>query len=55
VDQGRLWVPIEIDGAILGMLLRLRWLAERDERDHRAIKAAIEHMLEDTARSDRYR
>lgn len=40
---------VELDGDVIDLLVRLRWLAEKDAADRRAVGRAISAMLRDTA------
>jgi hypothetical protein len=42
-------VGVEIDEQLLGLLIRLHWLQERDAADRAAIAAALARMLADAA------
>jgi hypothetical protein len=48
--DGRTVVGVEIDARVLELLVRLRWLAERDAADRGAVGQAIAAMLQDAAR-----
>jgi hypothetical protein len=47
--HGLMPVTIEVDSAIVAMLVETRWLAERDAGDKAAIGHAIERLLADAA------
>ena len=50
---GRIVVPVEIDGEVLTLLIRTRWLLERDSTDARAIGEAIGAALAASALLER--
>ena len=43
--DGKVVASVEIDGEVIGLLLRTGWLLERDAGNSRAIGAAIARML----------
>jgi hypothetical protein len=49
LKAGIVVAPVEIDGAVLDMLIRLRWLVERDAADRGKIGEAVARMLRDSA------
>ena len=42
--------PVEINGDVVAMLVRLRWLSERDVHDKDTVARAIAALLADTAK-----
>jgi hypothetical protein len=48
--NGRAVYPVEADGDVVGLLIRLHWLDERDASDKAAVGRAIARMLADAAR-----
>ena len=48
--DGVMTVMIEIDGAVVDMLARLRWLERRDVHERAEIARAIAAMIADAAR-----
>jgi hypothetical protein len=49
-EAGRACYAVELDGAVINMLVRLRWLAGDDATDKCAVGKAIARMLADAAR-----
>jgi hypothetical protein len=47
--HGRMVVPVEIDGDVLGMLIKTGWLAERAAGDRGAVARALGRMLTDAS------
>jgi hypothetical protein len=50
VAAGRVVIGVELDAAVLDLLVRLRWLDERTANDKAAIGRAVAAMLCETAR-----
>jgi hypothetical protein len=48
--RGAIVARVEVDAAIVDLLCRLRWLAEADAGDRRAVGAAVSKLLADAAR-----
>jgi hypothetical protein len=50
VQRGEAVALVPYDGAVLDLLVRLRWLAEADVADKVKVGAAISAMLRDAAK-----
>jgi hypothetical protein len=48
--RGRRVYPVELDGAILGMLVRLQWLPDAAAGDDREVARAVRALLTDIAK-----
>jgi hypothetical protein len=47
---GKIVVAIEVDAAVVDMLVRMQWLAAADAENRSAVGDAIARMLRDSAR-----
>jgi hypothetical protein len=49
--EGKIVVPIEVDAAIIDLLvIKTEWLRDRDAADRAAIQRALQLMIDDAAR-----